>query len=78
MKQGAKLFSSYPKTTQELLYSMSISNSSSLPELRTASPFLYTSNGLAVKALDSQPRSPVFKTTWGLQGRLNLSSFRGR
>ena len=30
------------------------------------------SNGLVVKALDSQSRSPVFKTTGWLQGRLSL------
>ena len=36
------------------------------------------SNGLVVKALDSQSRSPVFKTTGWLQGRLSLSFFRGR
>ena len=36
------------------------------------------SNGLVVKALDSQSRSPVFKTTEWLQGRLSPSSFRGR
>ena len=35
-------------------------------------------NGLVVKALDSQSRGSVFKTTGWLQGRLNLSSFRGR
>ena len=33
---------------------------------------------LVVKALDSQFRGPVFKTTGWLQGRLSLSSFRGR
>ena len=31
-----------------------------------------------VKALDYQPRSPVFKTTGWHQGQLSLSSFRGR
>ena len=36
------------------------------------------SNGLVVKALVSQSRGPVFKTTRWLQGRLSLSSFRGR
>ena len=36
------------------------------------------SNGLVVKALDSQSRGPVFKTTGWLQGRLSLSSLRGR
>ena len=36
------------------------------------------SNGLVVKALDSQSRGPVFKTTEWLQGRLSLSSFQGR
>ena len=36
------------------------------------------SNGLVVKALDSQSMGPVFKTTGWLQGRLSLSSFRGR
>ena len=34
------------------------------------------SNGLVVK--DSQSMGPVFKTTGWLQGRLGLSSFRGR
>ena len=36
------------------------------------------SNGLVVKALGSQSRGPMFKTTGWLQGRLSLSSFRGR
>ena len=36
------------------------------------------SNGLVVKALDSQSRGPVFKTAGCLQGRLSLSSSRGR
>ena len=36
------------------------------------------SNDLVVKALDCQSRVPVFKTTGWLQGRLSLSSFRGR
>ena len=36
------------------------------------------SNGLVVKVLDSQSRGPVIKTTGWLQGRLSLSSFRGR
>ena len=36
------------------------------------------SNGLVVKALDSQFRGPVFKTAGWLQGRLSLSSSRGR
>ena len=31
-----------------------------------------------VKALDSQSRDPMLKTTGLLQGWLNLSSFRGR
>ena len=35
-------------------------------------------NNLVVKALDSQSKGPVFKTTGWLQGRLSLSSFRGR
>ena len=35
-------------------------------------------NGLVVKALDSQSRGPVFKTAGWLQGRLSLSSSRGR
>ena len=35
-------------------------------------------DGLVVKALDSQSRGPVFKTTGWLQGRLSPSSFRGR
>ena len=34
--------------------------------------------GLVVKALVSQTRGPVFKTTGWLQGRLSLSSSRGR
>ena len=34
--------------------------------------------GLVVKALDSQSRGPVFKTTGWFQGRLSLSSFQGR
>ena len=33
---------------------------------------------LLVKALDFQPRGPVFNTTGLLQGRLSLSSFKGR
>ena len=33
---------------------------------------------LVVKALDSQSRGPVFKTTGWLQGRFSFSSFRGR
>ena len=41
-------------------------------------PYVAWSNGLAVKALDSQSRGPVFKTAGWLQGRLSLSSFRGR
>ena len=36
------------------------------------------SNGLVIKALDSQSIGPMFKTTLWLQGRLSLSSFRGR
>ena len=36
------------------------------------------SNGVVVKALDSQFRGPVFKTSGWLQGWLSLSSFRGR
>ena len=36
------------------------------------------SNGLVVRVLDSQSRGPVFKSTGWLQGRLSLSSFRGR
>ena len=39
--------------------------------------FLWSS-GLVVKALDSQSRDPVLNTTGWLQGRLSLSSFRGR
>ena len=34
--------------------------------------------GLVVKALDSQSRGPVFKTTGWFQGRLSLSSFQGQ
>ena len=37
-----------------------------------------SSSSLVVKALDSQSRSPVFKITGWLQGRLSLSSFQGR
>ena len=36
------------------------------------------SNGLLFKTLDFQSRGPVLKTTEWLQGRLSLSSFRGR
>ena len=35
-------------------------------------------NGLVVKALDSQSRGLVFKTTGWLQGQLSLSSFPGQ
>ena len=35
-------------------------------------------SGLVVKALRSQSRGPVFKTTRWLQGWLSLSSFQGR
>ena len=35
-------------------------------------------DGLVVKALDYQPRGPVFKTTGCLQGQLSLSFFHGR
>ena len=41
---------------------------------------LYTllwSNGLVVKALDSQSRGLMFKTTGWLKGQFSLSSFRG-
>ena len=34
--------------------------------------------GPVVKALDSQSRGPVFKTTGWLQGQLSLSSLQGR
>ena len=40
--------------------------------------FLIISDGLDVKALDSQCRGPVFKTTGWLHGQLSLSSFQGR
>ena len=40
-------------------------------------PFMW-SNDLVVKALDSQSRGPVFKTTGWLQGQLSVSSFRAR
>ena len=33
---------------------------------------------LLVKALDFQPRGPVFNTTGLLQGQFSLSSFKGR
>ena len=36
------------------------------------------SNDVVVKMLDSQSRGPMFKSTGRLQGRLSLSSFRGR
>ena len=36
------------------------------------------SNGLVVKALDSQSRGPVFRTSGWVQGQLSLSSFQGR
>ena len=36
------------------------------------------SNGVVVKALDSQSRGPTFKTTGCLQGQLSFLSFRGR
>ena len=36
------------------------------------------SNGLVAKTLDSQSMGPVLKTNGWLQGRLSLSSFRGR
>ena len=36
------------------------------------------SNGLVVKALDLQSKSPEFKTTGWLEGRLSFSSFRGQ
>ena len=39
---------------------------------------IFYNYGLVVKALDSQSKSLVFKTTGWLQGRLSLSSFRGR
>ena len=48
----------------------------SIPYIRYGIPCI--SNGLVVRALDSQSRGPVFKTTGWLQGRLSLSSFRGR
>ena len=41
-------------------------------------PIVAASNGLVVKAQDFQSRGPVFKTTGWFQGRLSLSSFRGR
>ena len=55
----------------QILYSY-IKNKSKVNSLST--PY----NGLVVKMLDSQSRGPVFKTTGWLQGRLSLSSFRGR
>ena len=36
------------------------------------------SNGLVIKALDSQSRCPLFKATGWLEGRLSLLSSRGR
>ena len=44
----------------------------------TLKPISIWANGLVVKALDSQSKVPTFKTTEWLQGRLSLSSFRGR
>ena len=38
----------------------------------------FFADGRVVKSLDSQSRGPVFKTAGWLQGRLSLSSFRGR
>ena len=40
--------------------------------------FDHSNNDLVAKVLDSQSRGPVFKTTGWLQGRLSLSSLRGR
>ena len=66
------LLNGYPIVNQLLNYLIIFQMISSTPLC------LQISNGLVVKALDSQSRGPVFKTTWLLQGRLSLSSFRVR
>ena len=50
----------------------------SLENCKDVKPVVFRSNGLVVKALDSQSKGPVFKTTGWFQGRLSRSSFRGR
>ena len=49
-----------------------------LPPLVCHDCILLHISGLVVKALDSQSRSPMFKTIGCFQGRLSLPSFRGR
>ena len=66
------LLNGYPIVNQLLNYLIISQMISSTPL------YLQISNGLVVKALDSQFRGPVLKTTGLLQGRLSLSSFRVR
>ena len=66
------LLNVYPIVNQLLNYLIISQMISSTPL------YLQISNGLVVKALDSQSRGPVLKTTGLLQGRLSLSSFRVR
>ena len=66
------LLNGYPIVNQLLNYLIISQMISSTPL------YLQISNGLVVKALDSQSRGPVLKTTGLLQGRLSLSSFRVR
>ena len=66
------LLNVYPIVNQLLNYLIISQMISSTPL------YLQISNGLVVKALDSQSRGPVLKTTGLLQGRLSLSSFHVR
>ena len=66
------LLNGYPIVNQLLNYLIISQMISSTPL------YLQISNGLVVKALDSQSRGPVLKTTGLLQGQLSLSSFRVR
>ena len=66
------LLNGYPIVNQLLNYLIISQMISSTPL------YLQISNGLVVKALDSQSRGPVLKTTGLLQVRLSLSSFRVR
>ena len=66
------LLNVYPIVNQLLNYLIISQMISSTPL------YLQISNDLVVKALDSQSRGPVLKTTGLLQGRLSLSSFRVR
>ena len=66
------LLNGYPIVNQLLNYLIISQMISSTPL------YLQISNGLVVKALDSQSKGPVLKTTGLLQGRLSLSSFRVR